>query len=92
MNCSVDLSQKALNKIMGQKVPDHRLVKYIIKHKGVSMDEEGISFLIKNLIFQFLVNENEELAGSEPECASNQSAKAMYYLVLRQKPKEKLYE
>lgn len=80
---SIDLTQKALNKIMCQKVPDLRLVKYIIKYKGLKMEDEGISFLIGNLNYQVLANENEVLAGNEAICESEQAAKAMYYLVLR---------
>jgi hypothetical protein len=80
---SIDLTQKALNKIMCQKVPDLRLVKCIIKYKGLKIVFEGISFLIGNLNYQVLANENEVLAGNEAICESEQAAKAMYYLVLR---------
>jgi hypothetical protein len=68
---------------MCQKVPDLRLVKCIIKYKGLKIVFEGISFLIGNLNYQVLANENEVLAGNEAICESEQAAKAMYYLVLR---------
>ena len=51
---------------MSQKVPDLRLVKYIIKYKGLKLDDEGMQFLVGNLTYQFLENENDELAGNEP--------------------------
>jgi hypothetical protein len=31
------------------------------------MDDEGMKFLIGNLTYQFLENENDEMAGNEPK-------------------------